>query len=208
MSGARFTVGFITPGQHRGRSYDIQVEHRNDRHEVENLLSIPRAIGIDAHSKPPLVIPDAPEPLPGERDIVVFHLWASGTRSWLREWPEERWIELAQHLARPETLFVITGAAGDLPRSRPFVQTLEAAGLRAIPYVSPDGFVSLSHLLRRARVAVSVNTGVMHLAAILGTPTVSLNGPTAPHRWGPQGATCVTGVQPHRWGWRLFESGF
>ena len=42
-------------------------------------------------------------------------------------------------------------------------------------------------MLRRARVVVSVNTGVMHLAAIVGAPTVSINGPNRNGRWGPVG---------------------
>jgi len=64
---------------------------------------------------------------------------------------------------------------------------MQAAGLRCAPFISPDGFISLTRLIRRARLVVSVNTGVMHLAAIAGAPTVSLNGPTAEHRWGARG---------------------
>jgi ADP-heptose:LPS heptosyltransferase len=32
---------------------------------------------------------------------------------------------------------------------------------------------------------VAVNTGTMHLAALLGKPLVALHGPTNPDRWGP-----------------------
>jgi heptosyltransferase-3 len=196
MSGAKFTAGFSTKGQHRGRGYDLTVEHRNDRHEVENFLAVLRGVGIEGNSEPQLVVPKvAIEPLVGEDDVVVFHPWASGAQSWLREWPEERWIDLARRLAGRDTVFAITGAPSDLERSAPFVRKLEAAGLRAVAFLGKDGFVSLAHLLQRARVVVSVNTGVMHLAAILGAPTVSLNGPTAMHRWGPRGR-CVAGVQP------------
>jgi ADP-heptose:LPS heptosyltransferase len=196
MSEAKFTVGFSTKGQYRGRGYDLAVEHRNDRHEVENFMAILRAVGIDGNSEPQLIVPEiTTEPLAGENDIVVFHLWASGAQSWLREWPEDRWVELARRLAGQDTVFAITGAPSDLKRSEPFVRMLEWVGLRALAFVGNDGFVSLAHLLRRARVVVSVNTGVMHLAAILGAPTVSLNGPTAGHRWGPRGR-CVAGVQP------------
>jgi len=61
--------------------------------------------------------------------------------------------------------------------------------------VSPDGFCTLTHVLRNAMLVVSVNTGVMHLAAVAGAPTVSLNGPTAEHRWGARGRN-VANVQP------------
>jgi heptosyltransferase III len=196
MSGAKFTAGFETAGQHRGRGYDLAVEHRNDRHEVDNFLAILHTLGIETHSQPKLVIPPvAEEPLADENDIIVFHPWAAGAQSWLREWPAERWIDLARRLTTPTTVFAITSSRSDLERSEPFVQSMRAAGLRAIVFVGSDGFISLSHLLQRSRVVVSVNTGVMHLAAILGAPTVSLNGPTAPLRWGPRGP-CVAGVQP------------
>jgi heptosyltransferase-3 len=136
-----------------------------------------------------VVIPAAngAEPLGDVKDLVVFHLWASGQRSWLREWPEDRWLELAQRLAGSQTVFAVTGAPADLPRTEPFVATLGAAGLRAEPFVGTDGFKSLARLLMRARVVVSVNTGVMHLAAIVGAPTVSINGPNRNGRWGPVG---------------------
>ncbi|HEU5340298.1 glycosyltransferase family 9 protein [Edaphobacter sp.] len=192
MSGARLTAGFQTPGQYRGLGYDVQVEHRTDRHEMENFRALLRAVHIPAGLAPQVVVPAAAtEPLPGGRDIVVFHLWASGALSHLREWPEDRWIALAEGLARPETVFAITGATGDLERIDPFVRRMKEKGLSAVPFVGTDGFISLSHLLRRARVVVSVNTGTMHLAAILDAPTVSLNGPTNNERWGPIGPHAV-----------------
>lgn len=143
---------------------------------------------IPTKAEPKVLVPEvAVEPLYEEKDIVVLHPWAAGQQSWLREWPEERWIGLAQRIARPETLFVITGSPVDMKRAGPMVKRMVELGLRAASYLSPDGFCSLAHLILRARVVVSVNTGVMHLAAILGSPTVSLNGPTAPRRWGPWG---------------------
>lgn len=45
----------------------------------------------------------------------------------------------------------------------------------------------LAALLAGAAATVSVNTGIMHLAALAGCPTVGLHGPTNPLRWGPLG---------------------
>jgi ADP-heptose:LPS heptosyltransferase len=130
-------------------------------------------------------------PFAGERNIVALHLWASGQRSWLREWPEDRWSKLARRVAGPDTLFLITGAPNDRPRTDEFVTRLQAVGLRCEAFVSPDGFRTLTHVLRRARVVISVNTGVMHLAAIAGAPTVAINGPNRNGRWGPVGPRAV-----------------
>ncbi len=189
MSGARFTAGFRTAGMYRSRGYDRTVVHRDDRHEVENFRALLEGVGIWANLPPKVRIPEAvgPEPLSDVKDLVVFHLWASGQRSWLREWPQQRWLELAQRLAGPETVFAVTGAPADLPRTEPFVAKMQAAGLDARAFVGTDGFKSLARMLMRARVVVSVNTGVMHLAAIVGAPTVSINGPNRNGRWGPIG---------------------
>lgn len=72
---------------------------------------------------------------------------------------------------------------------------IRSVNVHAIAYVSPNGLESLSTLLKQAELVVSVNTGVMHLAAILGAPTIALNGPTATHRWGPIGPR-ATSVEP------------
>lgn len=208
MARAKFTVGFETPGQSRGRGYDVRVEHRSDRHEVDNFRALIESVGISAGSQPGVVVPAVTEePLRAERDLVVFHLWASGTRSWLREWPEDRWLALAKRLSRPETCFVITGAPSDQIRTEPFVRRMLEAGLKAVPFSGSDGFVSLAHLLNRARVVVSVNTGVMHLAAVLGTPTVSINGPNRNGRWGPMGV-CAVGVEAPGEGCGYLHLGF
>jgi heptosyltransferase-3 len=200
LSGAKFTVGFRTAGQHRSRGYDRLADHTRDRHELENYRAILPASGlipsINTPHEPHVVIHESTTtPLESESEMIVFHLWASGARSELREWPDANWLALAQRLATPNTTFVLTGAPSDRTRIDSFAQQLNATGLRVMPYVSPDGFLSLTRLLRRAKVVISVNTGVMHLAAIAGAPTVSLNGPTAEHRWGARGR-CVANVQP------------
>jgi heptosyltransferase I len=187
LSGARFTAGFRTAGQHRETAYDLVIEHRCDRHELENFRALVRAVGISAGSDPRLRIPPVEvQPFFGAEDIVVFHLWA-GTQAAIREWPERSWIELASAIAKSRTQFVITGAPADKPRVEMFCKNATARGLNAVPFIGTDRFISLSHLLKHARMVISVNTGVMHLAAVLGAPTISINGPTDNRRWGPVG---------------------
>lgn len=197
LSGARFTAGFRTAGQHRHRGYDLVTEHTRDRHELDNFRALLLAVGITEHYPPCIVPPDIPKPelLTHGKRIVVFHLWPSGVHSYTREWPEDRWVALAKSLAihsnEAETLFLVTGSAADQIRSEPFVQKLRAAGLQAETFVGRDRFASLCQILLHATLVVSVNTGVMHLAAILGTPTISLNGPNNNRRWGPVGPRAI-----------------
>ena len=214
MSGAKFTAGFETPTMHRSRGYDHTTPHRSDRHEVDNFRALLHSLNIRATLPPTVILEPAPPPLPDEHDIVIFHLWPSGARSWLREWtepapadPDARWLELAHRLATPNTLFVITGAPSDRARNDHVVAKLQAANLRARTFISPDGFKTLAHLLLQARVVVTVNTGVMHLAAIVGAPTVSINGPNSNRRWGPIGPRAI-GVEAPGEGCGYLHLGF
>jgi ADP-heptose:LPS heptosyltransferase len=192
------------------------VEHRADRHEVENFRALLRESGLHAADGEAIATTHAPAitvaaldnaPFAAETDLIALHLWASGQRSWLREWPHARWLELARRLAGRNTLLLVTGASSDLPRIEPFVAQLRAAGLRAEPFVSTDGFRTLAHVLRRARLVVSVNTGVMHLAAIAGAPVIAINGPNRNGRWGPVGPHTV-GVEAPGEGCGYLHLGF
>ncbi len=216
LSGARYTVGFRTAGMHRSPGYDRTAEHRADRHELENFRALlAEGFGLDPASlvHPPAVVVPAVGALPfaGEAILIVLHPWASGQRSWLREWPLERWIALAQRLAERwgagQALFVVTGAPSDRERSGPFVADLRSAGLRAECFVSPDGFRTLTHLLQRAQLVVSVNTGVMHLAAVAGARVIAINGPNRNGRWGPVGPWAV-GVEAPGEGCGFLHLGF
>lgn len=212
LAGADYTVGFHTPGQRRSRGFDRTVEHRDDRHETANFRALLVHSGLPCawpgpHMPAVGVAPVQPLPFATETDLVALHLWASGQRSHLREWPHERWVELAHRLDRTNTLFLITGAPSDRARTEAFVDLLRADGLRAEPFISPDGFRTLTHVLRRCRVVVTVNTGVMHLAAIAGAATVAINGPNRNGRWGPVGP-CAVGVEAPGAGCGFLHLGF
>jgi ADP-heptose:LPS heptosyltransferase len=96
------------------------------------------------------------------------------------------WARLAEWLSgRQGFQVVITGSPGDgeLVRdivSRTNAPVLNLAGRTTLP--------ELAALLQKACLAVTTDTGPMHLAAALGTPVAALFGPTAPWRTGPFGA--------------------
>jgi len=180
-SGARYTVGFRTSGQGRHYCYDLRVDHSADVHELDNYRALAQAFGIESTSLPSFE-PTGSAELPAE-PYVVFHLWPGGYRSELKEWPSAFWRELAERVGQNGTMIVLTGAPADRERTKAVATDLRgvnAAGDYTIP--------QLVDLLAGSECVVSVNTGVMHLAAATGAPTVGLNGPTAAHRWGPIGA--------------------
>ncbi len=186
-SRARYTVGFRTRGQGRHYCYDHAVEHRADLHELDNYRALAKEFGIESTSLPSFA-PTRGTDLPAQ-PYVVFHLWPGGYRSELKEWPTASWRELAGRVGDNGTMIVLTGAPADRARTEDAaaaVGGVNAAGMYTFP--------ELVDVLAGSECVVSVNTGVMHLAAATGAPTVGLNGPTAAHRWGPIGprATSVS----------------
>jgi len=59
------------------------------------------------------------------------------------------------------------------------------------------GLVERARILASARLYIGNDSGITHLAAAVGCPTVAIFGPTDPTIWGPQGEkTTVVRGQP------------
>jgi ADP-heptose:LPS heptosyltransferase len=196
LSGAKYRVGYRTPNQYRHWHYDLTADHSAKLHEVDNYRSLIRALGVKTNAEPRLSV-TRPARISGNSDsLFVFHPWATGDKHALREWPNDKWVEFAMQFKSLNPEIVITGAPAQGVRSQQLCEQLHSAGLNAKPFVGSNGLDSLCTLLCEADLVVSVNTGVMHLAAVIGAPTIGLNGPNSSHRWGPVGPLAVA-VDPH-----------
>jgi ADP-heptose:LPS heptosyltransferase len=188
FSRAAFTAGFRTPGQYRHYAYDIFVNHSSEVHELENVRRLVRCLGVETRHAPFL---RAPQSSPLLRQYVVLHLWPGGRRRKQKEWPAERWLRLMEAFALLRINMVITGAPSDHDRNEELIgHTTELAR----PFLANAAGCSLEQtavLLARASLVVSVDTGLMHMAAALRAPLVALHGPTSSKRWGPTNPDAV-----------------
>ncbi len=191
LSRARWTVGFKTAGQRRHYAYDATVVHANDVHELENYRRIAALLGVDSHAEPSFGPSPAGPSAPAPDPYVVFHLWPGGFRSELREWPLDCWRELARIFVREEFSIVLTGGPGDQVRTDAFISSCGDLAPQILSVAGRFNVPELVNVIADARCVVSVNTGVMHLAAGVGVPTIALNGPTSSLRWGPIGPDVV-----------------
>ena len=121
--------------------------------------------------------------IPGkvDRPLAVLH---PGARWASKLWPPASWASLAEWLHGQGFQVAVTGSAADQELVAGIVQQSQA------PLLNLAGRTSLAQLagiLRQARLAVTTDTGAMHLAAALGTQVTALFGPTAPWRTGPFG---------------------
>jgi heptosyltransferase III len=198
LSGARWTAGFNTPGQRRHYAYDATVPHSNEVHELENYRRLVAELGVESRTDPSFRPSAEGPPTPTAHPYVVFHLWPGGFRSELREWPADSWRELARRFVREDFSIVLTGGPADAIRTDAFVRSCGELSPQMVSLAGRFRVPELINILAAARCVISVNTGVMHLAAAVGVPTIALNGPTSSLRWGPIGpkAVCIDSDLP------------
>ena len=127
----------------------------------------PRPYRIDDWPAPDF----APFNLPGGK-YCVLHLGASTP---LKLWPPERWASLAARLTQQG--YTVVWSAG--PGEAGLVAEADPAG-RFASYAGNLDLAQLWHLLAKAALLVTVDTGVAHLAKLTGTPTLCLYGPGSP----------------------------
>lgn len=196
LSGAGVTVGFSTAGQWRSLGYDRVVEHSARRHETENFLALGRALWPGLSGAPALRLPAGTPPLAAHmadgRRHAFLHMWPAGYKSHLKEWPAGHWARLIRELTGRGFSVWLTGSEADAVRNAAFVRERLSGAAHVHSLAGRVGLPDLAWLLARAEAVVSVNTGVMHLAALAGAPTVGLHGATNPRRWGPVGPRCVS----------------
>ncbi|MBM3675559.1 MAG: glycosyltransferase family 9 protein [Actinobacteria bacterium] len=182
-SGARATVGRRTPAQYRHDAYDVVVDHRSDEHEIQNQRRLAGVLGVVCTSDPVL---EADRQITMGAPYAVFHLWPGGARAAERSWPEERWYELARELRSRGFGILLTGGPENRAATDALVATWAERGLEATSSAGCS-WPEVMRTLAGAVAVVSVNTGVMHIAAALGIPTIAVDGPTSAARYRPIG---------------------
>jgi ADP-heptose:LPS heptosyltransferase len=114
--------------------------------------------------------------------------------NWIgKTWPAERFAELVGRLTSadgilPGARVAVLAAPHEMFQARP---VLQAAGERGINLFENGDLLTAAACLERADFFIGNDSGLMHLAAAAGTPTLGLFGPSPEARyrpWGPQAA--------------------
>lgn len=162
---------------------------RRPGHRLTHLAAL---LGVEP---PPLpVIWTAPEDsaraaalLPEGRPWLVL----GPTANWHRKvWPAERFAELALRLTSPDGVFpgagiAILGGPGDQERS--MATPVLTALPQALDLVGKLDLPEVAAVQARAAIFIGNDSGLMHLAAAAGAPTLGLFGPTPSDEYGPAG---------------------
>ena len=147
-------------------------------HVVEKNLEIAAAAGA-ANILRTFPLPDGTPEAELPKSAFVLASPLAGWRS--KQWPLSFYSRLAVRLERELDLPLVLNAPPGADLS---------SVIDAIPHYS--SLPGLIYATRRAAAVIGLDSGPMHLAAVLGKPGVAIFGPTDPARNGPPGETvCV-----------------
>jgi len=115
-------------------------------------------------------------------EYVVLH---PGSGSRRKNWPAQEWIEVIKAVGRGRDVVVTEGPADGDPVASLVSKWPDAIAPPQI--VRPPSLETLVSIIAGAALYLGNDSGVTHLAAAFGVPTVAVFGPTDPAVWRPRG---------------------
>jgi heptosyltransferase-2 len=119
------------------------------------------------------------------RPVVAFAPGAVGPS---KRWPITAYAEVARQLTAQGVGVWVLGSPNEAPLA---AEIARIAGPRVRDLTSPD-LRNAIFALRIAHAAVSNDSGLLHVAAAIGTPSIGIFGPTSPWHWAPLNPLAAT----------------
>ncbi len=176
----------IGPSFHREGSrllYDtVAGPPDKERHAVEENVDVVRRLGWpELPIEFPVRFPHQPAPGVSPRVVVV-----PASRWETKNWTVEGFVEVAEDLLKRGATVVLVGGKAEQPVCDAIAEKLgPRPNLRNL--AGKTTLLELGGVLQHAQLAITVDSGPMHMAAALGVPVLALFGPTDPVRTGPYG---------------------
>ena len=180
-AGARERIGFSTSAGHA--FYTRAVPYRKDLHHAARLwqLAHPERVPTADQFRPRLY--------PGAAEVAAVDALLGASRVRAHEpliamapgsvWATKRWPgypALARELGR-DIRIVALGGVDDAPLAN---EMIAAAGGGVVNAVGRLSLLASAELIRRCLVLVTNDSAPQHLASAMGTPTITIFGPTVP----------------------------
>jgi lipopolysaccharide heptosyltransferase I len=184
LSGAPRRIGKAgVDGRELSRWFNNELVDACGNHVIEHYLGMLQPLGIES----PTVRFDLPE-LEADAQLAEKFLRERGLigrrfavlnpgAGWpSKVWPAVRYGAVARHLGREHGIpsVAVWGTKHEISLAQRIVE----CGARQVHMAPPTTMSQLAALCRRAALFVGSDTGPMHLSVAVGTPTISLHGPS------------------------------
>ena len=170
---------FATEGNNKGLdSLFTQLLPKKYQHEIERRLDMIKAIGAEpAGGEMEVHLTEVTKFDYGEKPLIVLH---PGAKDKFKQWPVEHFITVGRELAK-EAQILVTGSADEVELTEKIAAEIPGA-------ISLGGKLpvrKLAALMSRLKLLITNDTGPMHLAFAMQTPTIAFFAPTDPNLCGP-----------------------
>jgi ADP-heptose:LPS heptosyltransferase len=181
--GARRTACFHVPGEW-APDPKLAVRWPEHGHEIERMLALTDHLGM-ARRGVHLEFPVAADEVAWQEARLARGTYACvhpGAQLPSRRWPVERFAAVADALARRGLRVVVTGVASEAPLAADMAARMGSAPIELAGRTTLGQFGAL---VQGAALVVANDTGISHVAAALGTPSVIVSCGADPRRWAP-----------------------
>lgn len=188
LFGGQLTAGFYLPGQFCPDPARF-FPYPEEEHEIRKFLQLAEKLGMPSRGEH-LEFPVSPEEQasferfcfeaglrPGQ--YIIIH---PGARAVTRRWSPRQFAMVADALAEMGFAIIVTGTEAERDLTCKVVEAMRAP---AVDAAGQTDLGTLALLIRHARLLVSNDTGVSHIAAAFETPSVILFSDSDPARWRP-----------------------
>ncbi len=185
LSGASRRYGF----ENRRLLYTDPVRINEDQHAVLVFRDV--FSGLSGFPVPGSLVPVATEPvkMPFPQKSVAIHA-GSATTSTTRRWPEENFASLCDYFSSRGWNVYLVGSADEKSINSDILKLCKNKD-KVIDTSGSLSLGQLAYLFSRMKLVIANDSGPMHIAAAMSTPTIGLFGPNLPERFGPYGPRCI-----------------
>ena len=191
LAGIEYRVGENIRG--KGIFYNLKVPFDHNRHEVESNIHLVQRLGVDAEDRRLFVQRSekdkesaqkffAQHSLEG-KVVVGLHPGSGVHQAGFKRWPRERFAQLADKLITDiGASVIIFGGAEEMELAEEIKD-----GMRSAPLImtGQSTLAETAALIEKCTLFISNDSGLLHVACAMDTPSIGIFGPTNPRRTGP-----------------------
>ena len=154
-----------------------------DIHIVERYLETVKKIGVKNDGKGLEFFPCDCEKIeksefPSEIKDLPYTILSIGGTHFTKKMPVSKWLELSTQMALP---LVIVGGKEDISIANELESELKKLGKKVWNTCGKFTFGGSAHLIKHSSLLLTHDTGMMHIGAAFGIPTVAIWGNTTPN---------------------------
>lgn len=189
IAAARSAVSIGLAGSGSDGVYDVLVPGvREQTNALELDLRVAKMLGVTRIENMPFRLPLEnrekalktlhDQGISADRKTAVVHPFASCPS---KEWFPEKWAKVIRFLRQDGWKVFWSAAPREVERLPEYTEALR----EKLPVVFPAEILDLAAFYAECRIFLGVDSGPRHLAALVGTPTLTIFGPEKPERWHP-----------------------